>query len=255
VAYRGRCHLTFFLTIFCQKFRDREISSIWFVSLSFGALVDTRRRTGVVFGSRVRVCSTKFDTIFIQWPLLHPLSCSADATQSTPLVLRVFCNIRRGAHRLKHVFDQVVSPLLSAMIYAEAGVPCARGTVSSLRLFRSITACFSLHYEQTSPQLLAAHDGLRMMSRDPPALCECSYIDRRSFKLCTCPCYIAMRTESPRCGADIKSGRARINWKSPGMAAVSRKCAEVQEIMHTYERRTLQSKCRRGKDAQSVLQS
>ena len=140
-------------------------------------------------------------------------------------------------------------------MYTEAGVPCARGTVSSLRLFARHSLFFSSFQAKQSPQLLAAHDGLSMKSRDPPALCECSYIDRRSFKMCTCPCYIAMRTESSSYGADTKSGRARINWKCPGMAAVPRKCVEMQEMIHTYERRTLQLKCRCGKDAQSVLQS
>ena len=73
--------------------------------------------------------------------------------------------------------------------------------------------------------------------------------------MCTCTCYVAMRTESSSCGADMNIGRAHISRKCTEMAAVPRKCVEMQEIIHTYERRTLQSKCRCGKDAQSVLQS
>ena len=70
-----------------QKFRDREISPLWFVSLSFGALADWRRTTEIVFWSCVRVCPTTFDMVFISMAYFASAVVLCERDSVDPLVL------------------------------------------------------------------------------------------------------------------------------------------------------------------------
>jgi hypothetical protein len=186
--------------------------------------VDRRRRTEIVFRSYERVCPTTFDIGSISMASFASavVFCGLDSVDL--LVLRVFRTIRRGAHRLiLGLRPSGIASFIGNYIYESWSDVRAVHCFVLAPFLSANGVFFSSLRANRSPERLAPHDGLIIKSRDPPALCECSNIDIRSFKMCACPYYIAMSTASPRCGADMKIGRAHRSQKCTGMATVSRK--------------------------------